>query len=112
MDNILRSLLVLQVVLLASDLLPRFDWKIVSFSIDLLIRIGIFIGIVLILFVDVTILPFVIGMTMVMLNFLQIRRRYHERGRGWLCFVFFLSFLLCLKDTLSNTIAIIYQLLL
>ena len=28
-----------------------------------------------------------------MLNFSQIRRRHHERDRGWLCFVFFLSFL-------------------
>ena len=93
MDNILRSLFVLQVALLARDLLPRFDWKIVSFSIDLLIRIGIFICIILILFVDATKLPFVIGMTMVMLNFSQIRRRYHERGRWGLCFVFFLSFL-------------------
>ncbi len=93
MNNILRSLLVLQVVLLASDLLPRIDCKAVFFSIDLLIRIGIFIGIVLILFVDVTILPFVIGLTMVMLNLLTIRKRHRERGRLFLYFIFFLSFL-------------------
>lgn len=93
MNNILRSLLVLQVVLLASDLLPRVDCKAVFFSIDLLIRIGIFIGIVLILFVDVTILPFVIGLTMVMLNLLTIRKRHRERGRLFLYFISFLSFL-------------------
>ena len=93
MDNILRSLFVLQVVLLASDLLPRVDCKAVFFSIDLLIRIGIFIGIVLILFVDVTILPFVIGLTMVMLNLLTIRKRHREGGRLFLYFIFFLSFL-------------------
>jgi hypothetical protein len=73
MDHLVRSFLVLQIVLFEAHLLERIKGSVVFSSWQMrVLRIGVFVCMLLCLFAKANMIPDVLGMTMVLLQFTMI----------------------------------------
>lgn len=93
-NNILRAFLVLQIVLLANNFYLQLKRDMVAYPSGLIFKIGMFLCMLFILFADITTLPLIMGMIMVIYNFSMMRLKMpQKKERTFLQLVFFFSFL-------------------
>ena len=110
MENVLRSFLVMQFALLIGIYFERIKCHAGFSSFPMrLLRLGAFVCMLLILFIDVKFFPAILGMSMTLLNAIIIQGRKIECGMGendvrnkaflnmicGLSLIFFVMFVLC-----------------